>query len=177
MILMLGVKTMELFSRKIDPDKTAAKAFQFLNSDFQEIRNYAGMRATDLSSPLIDPSGVINHSSVNHQDEAFHAQALQYKGIEVCRHSVNSVLETIKACSNGPRKPYGTLLYLRFVKYDFDTNVYTKMDISSSSYYKFRRYALIQFAEILPSKQLQYQKDYRIHINNWNLYPDLLVYS
>ena len=65
----------------------------------------------------LDPSGVVNHSHVNHQDMAFLAQAEQYDDIEAARKAVGAVFETIQSCSNGSRKPYGTLLYLRSVSY------------------------------------------------------------
>lgn len=167
---MLGVLAVDLF-KQTDDYKTAAKAGYFLDHRFQKIKNYSGMSATDLSSPLLDPSGVVNHSHVNHQDMAFLAQAEQYDDIEAARKAVGAVFETIQSCSNGSRKPYGTLLYLRYIKYDFDTNVYNKMGYSSSHYYNLRREALCQFAEILPVKKLKYQ------YKNYDLLPDLLVYK
>ena len=167
---MLGVLAVDLF-KQIDDYKTAAKAGYFLDHEFQKIKNYSGISATDLSSPLLDPSGVINHSHVNRQDIAFLTQAEQYAEIEAARNTVKAVFEAIQSCSNGSRHPYGTLLYLRYIKFDFDTNVYSKMGYSSSHYYKLRRQALCQFAEILPVKKLQYQ------YKNYNLIPDLLVYK
>lgn len=167
---MLGVLAVDLF-KQIDDYKTAAKAGYFLDHEFQKIKNYSGISATDLSSPLLDPSGVINHSHVNLQDIAFLTQAEQYADIEAARNTVKAVFEAIQSCSNGSRHPYGTLLYLRYIKFDFDTNVYSKMGYSSSHYYKLRRQALCQFAEILPVKKLQYQ------YKNYNLIPDLLVYK
>lgn len=167
---MLGVLAVDLF-KQTDDYKTAAKAGYFLDHRFQKIKNYSGISATDLSSPLLDPSGVVNHSHVNHQDMAFLAQAEQYDDIEAARKAVGAVFETIQSCSNGSRKPYGTLLYLRYIKYDFDTNVYNKMGYSSSHYYNLRREALCQFAEILPVKKLKYQ------YKNYDLLPDLLVYE
>lgn len=167
---MLGVLAVDLF-KQTDDYKTAAKAGYFLDHRFQKIKNYSGISATDLSSPLLDPSGVVNHSHVNHQDIAFLKQAEQYDDIEAARNAVRAVFETIQSCSNGSRKPYGTLLYLRYIKYDFDTNVYNKMGYSSSHYYNLRREALCQFAEILPVKKLKYKyKDYA-------LIPDLIVYK
>ena len=167
---MLGVLAVDLF-KQIDDYKTAAKAGYFLDHEFQKIKNYSGISATDLSSPLLDPSGVINHSHVNRQDIAFLTQAEQYADIEAARNTVKAVFEAIQSCSNGSRHPYGTLLYLRYIKFDFDTNVYSKMGYSSSHYYTLRRQALCQFAEILPVKKLQYQ------YKNYNLIPDLLVYK
>lgn len=167
---MLGVLAVDLF-KQIDDYKTAAKAGYFLDHEFQKIKNYSGISATDLSSPLLDPSGVINHSHVNRQDIAFLTQAEQYADIEAARNTVKAVFEAIQSCSNGSRHPYGTLLYFRYIKFDFDTNVYSKMGYSSSHYYKLRRQALCQFAEILPVKKLQYQ------YKNYNLIPDLLVYK
>lgn len=167
---MLGVLAVDLF-KQIDDYKTAAKAGYFLDHEFQKIKNYSGISATDLSSPLLDPSGVINHSHVNRQDIAFLTQAEQYADIEAARNTVKAVFEAIQSCSNGSRHPYGPLLYLRYIKFDFDTNVYSKMGYSSSHYYKLRRQALCQFAEILPVKKLQYQ------YKNYNLIPDLLVYK
>ena len=67
---MLGVLAVDLF-KQTDDYKTAAKAGYFLDHRFQKIKNYSGISATDLSSPLLDPSGVVNHSHVNHQDITF----------------------------------------------------------------------------------------------------------
>lgn len=167
---MLGVLAVDLF-KQIDDYKTAAKAGYFLDHDFQKIKDFSGISATDLSSPLLDPSGVVNHSHVNRQDIAFLAQAAQYKDIETARNTVKAVFEAIQSCSNGARRPYGTLLYLRYIKFDFDTNVYSKMGYSSSHYYKLRRQALCQFAEILPVKKLEYRD------KNYTFIPDLLVYK
>lgn len=167
---MLGVLAVDLF-KQTDDYKTAAKAGYFLDHRFQEIKNYSGISATDLSSPLLDPSGVVNHSHVNKQDIAFLAQAGQYDAIEAARNAVRAVFETIQSCSNGSRKPYGTLLYLRYIRYDFDTNVYNNMGYSSSHYYNLRREALCQFAEILPVKKLKYK------YKHYALIPDLIVYK
>lgn len=167
---MIGDIAVELFESKIDRDQTAKQAGKFLNKDFQVIKNYAGASATDLSSPLLDPTGVVNHSHVNHADLQFLGTADQYKLIASCQRAVRAVMAAIKACSNGNRKPYGTLLYLRYIKYDFDTNVYNTMGYSKSQYYKFRKDALIEFAQILPSKQLEYTKK-----DDFDIIPELIV--
>lgn len=148
MIKMLGVFAVNLFDYEIDKDKTADKVDRFLDKKFFAIRNTAGATASDLSSPLLDKSGVVNHS-----------------------HVVQAVMKTIEACPNNSRQPYASILYKRYIKYDFDTNVYNSLGYSKSRYYQFKKDALTVFAQILPSKMAEFAE------NNleYALVPDLIV--
>lgn len=170
---MSGVEVMELdlFNYKIDKNKTADKVDYFLTNKFVTFRNIAGSTASDLSSPLLDPSGVTNHSHKNNQDMAFLAYSSEYKKIEGCQNVVKAVLKAMESCPNGPQHPYGSLLYTKYIKMISATNVYTDMDFSKGSYYSYRKDALVTFAQILPSKMLRYAPE------QFNWVPNLIVKS
>lgn len=170
---MSGVEVMELdiFNYKIDKNKTADKVDYFLTNKFVTFRNIAGSTASDLSSPLLDPSGVVNHSHTNNQDIAFLAYSSEYKEIEGCQNVVKAVLKAMESCPNGPQHPYGSLLYTKYIKMITATNVYTDMDFSKGSYYSYRKDALVTFAQILPSKMLRYAPE------QFNWVPNLIVKS
>ena len=155
---MSGVVVMELdlFNYKIDKSRTADKVDHFLTNKFVTFRNIAGATASDLSSPLLDPSGVTNHSHTNNQDMAFLSYSEEYKEIEGCQNVVKAVLKAMESCPNGPQHPYGSLLYTKYIKMITATNVYTDMEFSKGSYYTYRKDALVTFAQILPSKMLRY---------------------
>lgn len=165
---------MDLLAKEIDEKETVKRTQRFLDKDFQEIRTFAGISPTDLSSPILDPSGVSNHSNTNNQDIRFINYGEQYNYISNCQKTVKAVMDAIESCSNGPRQSYGTLLYKRYIKYDYDLNVYTDLDWSSTKYYKARRKALIEFAQILPVKLLKYKAGDDEFIS---LVPDLLAFQ
>lgn len=169
MIKMLGGFAVNLFDYEIDKDKTADRVDRFLDKKFFAIRNTAGATASDLSSPLLDKSGVVNHSDVNNADMRFLGYAGQYKEIEACQHIVKAVIKTIEACPNNSRQPYASIIYKRYIKHDFDTNVYTSLGYSKSRYYQLRKDALTVFAQIFPSKMVEFAK------NEINWVPDLIV--
>lgn len=170
---MSGVEVMELdiFNYKIDKNKTADKVDYFLTNKFVTFRNIAGSTASDLSSPLLDPSGVVNHSHTNNQDIAFLAYSSEYKEIEGCQNVVKAVLKAMESCPNGPQHPYGSLLYTKYIKMITATNVYTDMEFSKGSYYTYRKDALVTFAQILPSKMLRYAPE------QFSWVPNLIVKS
>lgn len=173
MIKMLGVFAVNLFDYEIDKDKTADRVDRFLDKKFFAIRNTAGATASDLSSPLLDKSGVVNHSHVNNADMRFLGYAGQYKEIEACQHVVQAVMKTIEACPNNSRQPYASILYKRYIKYDFDINVYNSLGYSKSRYYQFKKDALTVFAQIFPSKMAEFAENDL----EYNLVPDLIVKS
>lgn len=170
---MSGVVVMELdlFNYKIDKNRTADKVDHFLTNKFVMFRNIAGATASDLSSPLLDPSGVTNHSHTNNQDIAFLSYSEEYKEIEGCQNVVKAVLKAMESCPNGPQHPYGSLLYTKYIKMITATNVYTDMEFSKGSYYTYRKDALVTFAQILPSKMLRYAP------KQFNWVPNLIVKS
>lgn len=170
---MSGVEVMELdiFNYKIDKNKTADKVDYFLTNKFVTFRNIAGSTASDLSSPLLYPSGVVNHSHTNNQDIAFLAYSSEYKEIEGCQNVVKAVLKAMESCPNGPQHPYGSLLYTKYIKMITATNVYTDMEFSKGSYYTYRKDALVTFAQILPSKMLRYAP------KQFSWVPNLIVKS
>ena len=168
---MSGVVVMELdlFNYKIDKNRTADKVDHFLTNKFVTFRNIAGATASDLSSPLLDPSGVTNHSHTNNQDMAFLSYSEEYKEIEGCQNVVKAVLKAMESCPNGPQHPYGSLLYTKYIKMITATNVYTDMEFSKGSYYTYRKDALVTFAQILPSKMLRYAPE------QFSWVPNLIV--
>ena len=170
---MSGVEVMELdlFNYKIDKNRTADKVDHFLTNKFVTFRNIAGATASDLSSPLLDPSGVTNHSHTNNQDIAFLSYSEEYKEIEGCQNVVKAVLKAMESCPNGPQHPYGSLLYTKYIKMITATNVYTDMEFSKGSYYTYRKDALVTFAQILPSKMLRYAPE------QFSWVPNLIVKS
>ncbi len=170
---MSGVVVMELdlFNYKIDKNRTADKVDHFLTNKFVTLRNIAGATASDLSSPLLDPSGVTNHSHTNNQDMAFLSYSEEYKEIEGCQNVVKAVLKAMESCPNGPQHPYGSLLYTKYIKMITATNVYTDMEFSKGSYYTYRKDALVTFAQILPSKMLRYAPE------QFSWVPNLIVKS
>lgn len=170
---MSGVVVMELdlFNYKIDKNRTADKVDNFLTNKFVTFRNIAGATASDLSSPLLDPSGVTNHSHTNNQDMAFLSYSEEYKEIEGCQNVVKAVLKAMESCPNGPQHPYGSLLYTKYIKMITATNVYTDMEFSKGSYYTYRKDALVTFAQILPSKMFRYAPE------QFNWVPNLIVKS
>ena len=170
---MSGVVVMELdlFNYKIDKNRTADKVDHFLTNKFVTFRNIAGATASDLSSPLLDQSGVTNHSHTNNQDMAFLSYSEEYKEIEGCQNVVKAVLKAMESCPNCPQHPYGSLLYTKYIKMITATNVYTDMEFSKGSYYTYRKDALVTFAQILPSKLLRYAP------KQFNWVPNLIVKS
>ena len=54
-----------------DNKKMIKKAGEFLEGDFHVIINYSGMPLVNLSSPLLDPTGVSGSANVNRADKTF----------------------------------------------------------------------------------------------------------
>ena len=130
-----------------DNKKMIKKAGEFLEGDFHVIINYSGMPLVNLSSPLLDPTGVSGSANVNRADKAFMHDMKEMNKVQACRSCVRAVVETINSCTDTEHKPLRTILFRRYIKGDFDLWIYQDLNMSRSKYTRLRKQALLEFAQ------------------------------
>lgn len=141
--------------------ETAKKVRKFLEYDFQNYLNRAGMHRTDLSSPQLDPTSVSSHGGNSAENKMFRLYDYQAKCL--------AVYQTIMDCEENENKGIRSksILKLRYLDDLSDSQVEARLHLSGSRYRYKKNRALCEFAD-------------RLHkwatINDTNL-PDLSVYK
>lgn len=132
---------LDLFDKTLNTDLTAKNVRKFFDTKFQKYLNFSGKHRTDLSSPLLDPTGVSSHG-VNHQEnkEIISTDA---------GNCVKAINDAIIDCSNSGSKPYASILYYCYIEELFDWQISQKLGYSKTRYLKLKKEALIEFAERL----------------------------
>lgn len=138
---------MDLLVEQIDKKKTIKKTKKFLEKDFRLLINYSGMPVSDLSSPLLDPTGVHGSKGINHAEIQFMHDIAKEDKIKACENAVKAVVEAINSCADTEREPYKTILFRRYVKNDFDLWIYQDLQLSKSSYIRMKKSALLELAQ------------------------------
>ena len=138
---MIGVVQLSfLKNTKIDITKTAQNVKDFFEHDFDHYLNLSGKHRSDLSSPQMDITGITAHNGVNHQDESMAVNI----DADNC---VLAVDHTISSCSNSGDKPYGTILYLSYIKNISNYAIAQRLGYQTTRYYELKNRALVEFAE------------------------------
>lgn len=75
-----------------DNKKMIKKAGEFLEGDFHVIINYSGMPLANLSSPLLDPTGVSGSTNVNRAERTFMHDMKEMNKVQACRSCVRAVV-------------------------------------------------------------------------------------
>lgn len=136
---MLGVVALDFINFDLDETKTFEAVKDFFKEDFQKYLNYSGKHRTDLSSPILDPTGVTAHG-VNHQENRMVINADAARCVE-------AVNDTIIDCTNTPEHPYATILFLSFIRHFTDEKASIRVSLSSTTYGRFKKSACIEFAQ------------------------------
>ncbi|WP_288557762.1 ArpU family phage packaging/lysis transcriptional regulator [uncultured Lactobacillus sp.] len=151
--------TVRFLTDQIDEKRMINKAKRFLEGDFHLMINYSGMPLVNLSSPLLDPTNVSSSGNVNRADNKFLHDMDQLNKVELCRNGVRAVVETINSCTETQQQPFRTILFRRYVKKDFDLWIYQDLNISKSKYGRFKRQALLEFAQRCESYREKYHAE------------------
>lgn len=136
---MIGVETTLFVKSKLNNIETVQKVKDFFDNDFDHYLNLAGEHRADISSPTMDITGIATHG-INHQDESM--------AINIdAANCVLAVDHTISSCSNSGEKPYGTILYLFYVKNMNNYLIAERLGYQMTRYYELKNRALMEFAE------------------------------
>lgn len=136
---MIGVVNLSLFKKsKIDKVKTAQAVKEFFTNDFNHYLNLANKHLSDISSPTLDPNGVVVHDGRNHQDE----RLLININAQAC---VQAVDRAISSCS----QPSHTILYLKFIKQMTNDQIAERLICQRTRFNKLKNDACVEFAERL----------------------------
>ena len=125
----------------IDQKKTAQKVRNFFKYNFEHYLIRAGYHRTDLSSPQLDPTGIMSHggnSAENKMASIFDAQ-------DKCQ----AVYHAIEKCADSSKQPFRTILKSLYIEELTDWQVAAKVQYSDSRYSDLKRYALCQFADTI----------------------------
>lgn len=136
----------------IDTEATINAAKNYLQDSFPKIFNATGKKRASLSSPRFDDSGGSSGSKTNHQEEAVIHDIDKVAPYE---HCVDITLKAIDTCSNSQRKPYADILYWRYIRERYDSEIYDRFGYSKSQYYRLRNQAFIEFAQRFDSYVLK----------------------
>ena len=135
----------------IDQKKTAQKVRDFFKFNFEHYLIRAGYHRTDLSSPQLDPTGIMSHggnSAENKMASIFDAQ-------DKCQ----AVYHAIEQCADSPQQPFRTILKALYLDKMKDWQVAAKVQYSDSRYNDLKKYALCQFADTIVTWKIIYDVD------------------
>lgn len=145
----------------IDKNKTAQNVRDFLDNEFQTYLNRSGLHRYDLSSPQIDPTGVIAHGGNSQESKMMQIFDYQAKCV--------AIYEAIEDCieNKNMHKWHRTILHNRYIDELEDWQIAQRLSISSSRYREIKSNALCEFADRLPVWAYRYGTQL----------PDLRVYN
>lgn len=131
---------MSLFLSEINKTQTIKNTRRFLGKDFQNYIAYSGLSRLNLSSPILDPTGVGGSSGVN---------GIETKSIVNlnAEFAVKAVCDTINSCSSSPRRPYKQILQMKYIKELLDYEIWINLGYEKTNYYTLRSRAYIEFAQ------------------------------
>lgn len=136
---MIGVVELSLFKKsKINKIKTAQAVKDFFTDDFNHYLSLANKHLGDISSPTLDPNGVVIHDGQNHQEE----RLLININAQAC---VIAVDKAMSACS----KTSHTILYLKFVKHMTNDKIAERLFCQRTKFNELKNDACVEFAERL----------------------------
>lgn len=131
---------MELINEKIDEDQTIRKTKKLLTHDFQRYLNFSGHHRYELSSPIIDPTGVSTHGGINHTENKL------VNGTEA-GNNVDAINDCLIDCTNRADAPYASLLYYKYVKLLPTNKIQHLLGYEDAQYYRQHKRALLEFAQ------------------------------
>lgn len=130
---------MSLFKKsKVNKIKTAQAVKDFFADDFNHYLSLSNKHLSDISSPKLDPNGVITHDGQNHQDE----RMLININAQAC---VVAVDKAISSCSQTSH----TILYLKFIKHMTNDQIAERLICQRTRFNELKNDACVEFAERL----------------------------
>ena len=132
----------------IDQKLTAQKVRDFFKYNFEHYLIRAGYHRIDLSSPQLDPTGIMSHSG----NSAEAKMATIFEAQDKCQ----AVYHAIDQCADSSKQPFRTILKSLYIDELSDWQVAAKVQYSDSRYGDLKRYALCQFADTIDTWKLIY---------------------
>lgn len=132
----------------IDQKLTAQKVRDFFKYNFEHYLIRAGYHRTDLSSPQLDPTGIMSHSGNSVEAK----MATIFEAQDKCQ----AVYHAIDQCADSSKQPFRTILKSLYIDELSDWQVAAKVQYSDSRYGDLKRYALCQFADTIDTWKLIY---------------------
>ena len=132
----------------IDQKLTAQKVRDFFKYNFEHYLIRAGYHRTDLSSPQLDPTGIMSHSG----NSAEAKMATIFEAQDKCQ----AVYHAIDQCADSWRCVEETVLKSLYIDGLEDWQVALKVQYSDSRYSDLKRYALCQFADTIDTWKTVY---------------------
>lgn len=134
---MIGVEELSLLSNsKINKEKTAQAVKDFFANDFDHYLNLSNMHLSDISSPTLDPNGVVVHDGMNHMDE----RMIINIDAQACVVAVN---HSIQSCSY----KHAIIIYLYFIKNKTNDEIAERLRYQTTQFHAVKKEALVEFAE------------------------------
>ncbi|RVU70028.1 MULTISPECIES: ArpU family phage packaging/lysis transcriptional regulator [Lactobacillus] len=137
---MAGVVAVSLADREIDEYETIKNVNKLLTKDFDRYLNFSGSHRTDLSSPMLDPTGASSHGGVNHTEE-------QLVNGTAAANCVSAISDAINDCDKSPDNPHALFLYYRYVKKMTTTAIGNALGFQDAQYYRLRKDSMLEFAQ------------------------------
>lgn len=134
---MIGVEELSLLSKsKINRDKTAQAVKDFFINDFDHYLNLSNMHLSDISSPTLDPNGVVAHDGMNHMEERM------VINIDA-RACVMAVNQSIQSCMY----KHAIIIYLYFIEGKSNDSIAKRLHYQTTQFHSVKKDALVEFAE------------------------------
>lgn len=139
----------------IDRVVTARNVRNFLANIFPTYLARGGLHKADLSSPKLEPTGIVSHGS--NSAEASMMKIFDYQA------KCGAIYTAIMNCGENPNLGVynKSILFERYVNDLTDTAVMTKLGMSSSSYGEKKVAALCEFADWLPVTAMRYDTRFK----------------
>ncbi|QHJ77600.1 MAG: hypothetical protein [Bacteriophage sp.] len=135
----------------IDQRATAENVKRFFRNDFEKYILRSGYHRTDLTSPQLDPTGIMGHGG----NSAENKMAIIFDAQDKCK----AVYHAIDQCFDSTQQPFRTILKSLYIDELKDWQVAAKVQYSDSRYNELKKYALCQFADTIETWKILYGVD------------------